>query len=310
MSFSRVLVFAAAATVSATALAEPLDPKQVPADSRWLVHIDLDAAQKSVLWPAFEQRVRSDPQRTADLGDLESATGVRLPQDLHSVTLYGAGFGDTEGVVLLQATVDQPRVLNLLQLNPKYSSEQYGSHSLLSWEDKGKIMFGGFAGTDRVVITQNKALAQKAFDVLDGKSQALRADAVLAQPAGASAVVALAGKSLTELGQKQQNPVLRQVQSAWFALMEQGGNLRLKGTVEAADENAALQLKNMAEGLRSAGQMMAAGEKADPKLKALAPLLPTLSFTQQGKSVSVDWTAPVTDVQRTGMELERINAGK
>ena len=129
---------------AATAMADPFDAKTVPADAKWVVHIDVDAIAKSSFWPLIEQRINANPNAQAGIQKAEMITGANLPQDLHSITLYGLGFNEADGVILANANVNQQQLLVMLQGNPSFVSFPHGQHEILSWEDKGKTMHGAF----------------------------------------------------------------------------------------------------------------------------------------------------------------------
>ena len=58
--------------------------------------------------------------------------------------------------MLIGAKTDQDKIMGLLQLNPAYSSSKHGSYDVVSWEDKGKTLFGAFHGADQIVMSQSK----------------------------------------------------------------------------------------------------------------------------------------------------------
>ena len=299
------------AMTSTLAMADPFDAKTVPADAKWVVHIDVDAITNSSFWPLIEQKLNANPSFQNGLQQVEMVAGMSLPQDLHSVTLYGMGFTDPDGVILAKARANQQQLLNLLQTNPSFTSFSHGTHEIVSWEDKGKLMHGAFFSTDRVVMGQLKENVEKALDTLDGKAASIKPDSVMAQPTGTGVLAGLASDAVTQLGQKPENknnPVFQNLNSAWLTLSEQGENVTLKGTFGAADAAKAQQFKSMADGFKSLGIMMGGNADADPKLKAIAPLLPAAEITSQGSNVIINWTVPFQQVQQAAEQLRLIEA--
>ena len=130
----------------ALCLAGALPAKQIPADAKWVLHLDMDAVAKSALWPAIQEKIDATPGAAAKLAEVETFAGMNLPEDLHSISLYGLSFEDDDAVVLLQAKANQQQLLNALQFNPAYTNEKYAGHEILSWDDKGKTKYGGFFG--------------------------------------------------------------------------------------------------------------------------------------------------------------------
>ena len=299
------------AATSTFAMADPFDAKAVPAEAKWVIHIDVDAVAKSAFWPLVEQRINANPDMQAGIQKAEIITGANLPQDLHSITFYGLGFNEADGVILAKARINQQQLLAMLQMNPSFISFPHGEHEVVSWEDKGKIMHGAFFSTDRVVISQAKENVEKALDILDGKGDALKADSVMAQPTGAGVLAGIASDAVAELAKKPENknnPVFTNLTSAWITLAQQDQNVTLKGTFGAADQTKAQQLKTSAEGLKALGMMLASNENADPKLKMIAPLLPPLEITSQGANVMMSWTMPFTQVQTLIAQIQAAKA--
>lgn len=306
-----LLAMSLIAAASSAAMADPFDAKIVPADAKWVIHIDVDAVAKSAFWPMVEQRINGNPNAQAGVQKFETIAGMTLPQDLHSVTLYGLGFNETEGIVVAKANANQQQLLALLQMNPSFNSVTHGEHEIVSWEDKGKTMHGAFFSTDRVVISQTQENVEKALDLLDGKGDALKADSVLAQPAGAGVLAGIASDAVAELAKKPENknnPIFANITSAWITLSEQNQNVTLKGTFGAADPTKAQQLKTSAEGLRALGMMLATNENADPKLKMIAPLLPPLEITSQGTNVMLNWNFPFAQIKTLAEQIQAARA--
>ena len=94
------------------------------------------------------------------------------------------------------------------------------------------------------------------------------------RPTGKRALLGLAVQDFNGLPVKKQNPVLKQMRNAWFTLSASGQDLALKGVVQALDAPTAQRLKNLAEGFKSLGLLAAGADNPDPKVKAIAPLLP------------------------------------
>jgi hypothetical protein len=292
--------------------AGPYDPKVVPADAKWVAHVDVDAVAKSAFWPMIQQRIDANPEVQNGLAQVEQFAGMTIPQDIHSVTVVGSGFEDGDAVLLINAKANQEQLLSGLQMNPAFSSTSHGSHEIISWEDKGKTNYGSFFSADRIVFGQNKDMVAKLVDVLDGKAEALKADSVMAQPTGPGVLAGVASDSIADLAAKKEknNPVLKQFQSAWITLGQQGTDVVAKSLFAVGDPKKAEQFKTMAEGAKALGMMAASQENADPGLKLIAPLLAGAQATALGSNVQINWTAPVDQVKQLIEKIEAAKAAK
>lgn len=297
------------ALAATTAIADPFDAKAVPADAKWVLHVDVEALAKSSFWPIIEQKINADANLQAGLQQFEMIASMSLPQDLHSVTVYGLGFNEPDGVILFRARANQQQLTTLLQQNPSFTSIPHGNYEVLSWEDKGKIMHGAFFGTDRVIIGQSQDNVERAIDILDGKGDSFKADSVMTQPAGV--IAAVSSDAIAELAKKpdqKNNPILPYISSAAISLAEQDQNVLIKAVFGAPDATKATQLKTSADGLKALGMMLANGENADPKLKLIAPLLPPLEISSQGSNVMINWSMPFTQVKAFAEQVQAARA--
>ena len=76
--------------LAAAANAAPLDPKQVPAEAKWLMHVDVDAMrQATVVQKAWKKGLEMHKEAQQHLDKLKTAIGMDICKDLHGVTAYG-----------------------------------------------------------------------------------------------------------------------------------------------------------------------------------------------------------------------------
>ncbi len=149
--------------------AAPFDPKQVPAGVKWVIHVDADATKQSTVGSAIIDEILSRPDAQQGFDALQAFAGFSVPKDVHGVTLYGKEFGEENNVIILHGTFDANRILGVLELSPSFTSEAYGDGEVVSWDDKGKTMFGTFVTGDKVVIARNADSVKQAIDVFDKK---------------------------------------------------------------------------------------------------------------------------------------------
>ena len=285
---------------SAAAMAEAFDAKTVPADAKWVLHVDGLALQKSAVWPMIQQRLDSDPNIVQKIREFRAITKISFPQDFFSLTIYGTSLEEKESVVIVRARADQQQLLNLLQLNPGYAAEAFGTHDVLSWEDNGKVMFGAFADADTAVISQSKQNVQNALSVRDGKAPALAADSGFAQLGDAGVMLGVAGHGVAELAKKHkaESPIVNLIEAAWITAGVDQQNVVLKAKVLTLDAQRAEQMRGAVEGLKNMAMLMIGNNKQDPRAEIVIGLLPALSVTATGPAVQLEWPLPIADVKR------------
>jgi hypothetical protein len=155
-----ILSLAAALALTGVAAAAPLDAKAVPADAKWVVHVDVDALAKSETWKLVEPRLAARPNYGKSKAEIERLFAAQLPRDLRDVTLFGPGAGEADAVVVVRAAVDQERVKTLLSLNESYTTQTIGGQTVHGWRDEGKGG-GDYAVRPNPEITRLKQKADR-----------------------------------------------------------------------------------------------------------------------------------------------------
>src|SRR5581483_7126667 len=81
--------------------ADAFDPRQVPADAKWIIHADVDTARESKTFEAVWDRLLATGAAQGKFDQIEQFTGMNIPNDLQDLTLYGKEAGDEAGVILI-----------------------------------------------------------------------------------------------------------------------------------------------------------------------------------------------------------------
>ena len=99
--------FALMALYAAVGQAAPLETKNIAADAKWVVHVDVDAIRDSkIVQKAFETCPElKESGKHFDM--IRDKIGVDLRKDLHGMTLYGPDTDKTHAVAIVFSTVDQ-----------------------------------------------------------------------------------------------------------------------------------------------------------------------------------------------------------
>jgi len=123
--------------VSAPLSAGPLDKGQVPADAKWVLHADLEGFLASKVGSAVLEEARKQGLDVA-LGAVQAMFGFDPTKDLMSEALFGAGFKESQAVVLIHAKVDHEKILAITKANPGFGESNYGEHVVYRWREKAK----------------------------------------------------------------------------------------------------------------------------------------------------------------------------
>ena len=112
------------------AKAAPLDLKQIPANTTWVVHVDVDAMRAStVVQKAYAQCLEKHGDKVEVAMEMaKRIVGMDPRTDLHGLTAYGPKLGEEKGVLLIFAEFDRKMVAKLVKLAPDYKESKYGQY--------------------------------------------------------------------------------------------------------------------------------------------------------------------------------------
>lgn len=267
--------------LASTAFAGPLRTDQVAGDANWVAHFDVAAMLDS----GMGKFLLGEAQKKADfvnkVTDLRQNFGFDLTRDVRGVTLYGKKVGPKAGVIVLDMTVDQQKVLELLAANETHKEIKYGDRTLHKWTDPakvgpegeeipGKTSFGVFYDAKTVVVASGPGLLKNAIDVLDGKVDNLAKTKGLPMlpksVAGEFMVAAASGIELPALAAKPKVPALRDITDISLQAGENRDGTFAEVVAIVSDIKKATQLRNVVQGFVALGQMMMAEREDLPVL--------------------------------------------
>lgn len=285
-----------AAIVGGRAGAEPLDRKQLPADARWFVHVDLDAAPRSQVGKTIRSLWLSTGEPRQWLQEFRDATGADVFSDLHGVTVFNTSFDRNQAVALIRGDVDQARVLALAAGLPDHRTAAHGAYELHLWTDpkRGGTSAGAFYDKNTVVIGSDSDAVCTELDLLDGKGKSLVSNqSPLAQPAPGGAFVEIGARGLSTAHDLPfESPIVKQSEDLVISLGERDGRTFLHGRLIMSSADVAEQIRALLDGMRALVTLKA---HENP---TLLKLLSAARVTADDRSVRVDWDAANEDVTR------------
>ncbi len=300
-----VSTFAVLALIAAVGQAAPLETKNVAANTKWVVHIDVDAIRDSlVVKKAFQTCpvLKSEAGKHFDM--IRDKIGIDLRKDLHGITLYGPDTDKTHAVAIVFSTANQQLLLDKVEHETDHGVTKYLDVDIHSWTPKhDRHSYGGqshaaagaFYKPDVLVFAANVAGVAKAIDVLDGKSPGITdAKSLLGgrPPAGSTLVV----RSYA-IPASPKSPILKEIDSFRIALGESGGKSFYRASAVMKSPEAATQVKAVNDGLKALGALRFSGD-AD-----VMKLVDALETTVSGKDLRVRWDASADDVWKV---LEKV----
>jgi len=277
--------------------ADAFDPKTVPADAKWVVHADLDAARDTKTFDVIRGRFLAADGAQMKLDQMEMITGLKIPDGLNDVTLYGSEAGDMAAVIIVHGKIDRDRTLKSLHMAQQFSSTSHGTYEVLTWldTDKNQTMFGAFHDDTHAIIGHSEKNIETALDTMDGKADSINADSPLASGAKPQLLIYVAARDLPELhgAAGKPNPIIGAVDAGWISLSEKDDMVTVAADLNGSTAEKAAKLQQLLMGVKAFIGLNAANEDADPVAKAVGAADKTFTATLKDTTVSVSWPMPV-----------------
>ncbi len=295
-------------SVVGAASGDPLTPSLLPKETRWVLHVDVDAGRAAgPLWQMARQRF-FEPRRAEMLPRLtviERVTGMRPAQDLKDVTLYGSAFDESAVCIRIHATLDKQSLLSFLKTDSEYRETPYGTYTIINWRDRGRdrLMYAAFASADVAYLATSAKEVQAALDTLDKKSPAVSDDSPLVPQMGTAQpgkpIFWMAGMQLADLQrrQKAESPVLSQMEAASFGIRWVNEKTTMDFHVLAKSERAAQLMQGVVEGIKSGAMLAASDEHAAPGVKLIGAAFSQLTITSEGRDLKGDWAIGLDKIE-------------
>jgi len=264
--------------LGATAFAGPLKTDQVGGDANWVAHVDVAAMLQSGLGKFILAEAEKKPEFVNKVTDLRQKFGFDLTRDVRGITIYGKQVGPKDGVVIMDMTVDQQKVLELLAVNDTHKEFKFGGRTLHQWTDPAeevpdgeeipaKANFGTFYDAKTVLVASSLELLKNAIGVLDGKAESLAKTnglPMLPKPVEGEFIVAVAsGIPMPAAAAGPKAAVLKDITDISLQAGENKEGMFAEIVAMVGDAKKAAQLRNVIQGFVALWQMMMTQERKD-----------------------------------------------
>jgi hypothetical protein len=256
MKKMTVMLFSAVLILSSSGWAAPLNRTQVPAEAKWLIHVDFDAFGGSEMWGLVRQGMSETDQKKIE--SFTTLLGSDPTKDLYGATLYGTDAKEENAVILIYGRFNQEKLLALLALNEAYDESEYNGQKLYHWVDEkdNKQKVGMFATDSLIVISQSEQAVQATVDLLAGQGSSLASqeDAPLAPllEAPEDAFLVMAADGLAELHEnKSHAEILQNSKTIVVVVGEDNGKMYLDVDLTAETNETAMQMEQVLYGIKA-----------------------------------------------------------
>lgn len=314
--------------VGAAAVAAPLDPGQIHADAAWVVHVDNEALNASVM----NARVRALDPAVADQSEKEFRDnfGLDPKTDLFGLTIYGGDQGPEDAIVIAdvraQAAAELARFLERKRLSGLTRLDE-GGRTFHQWTLEGRpfVMLITPAAEEsrrRVILGASTQGVVKAARVASGElssQKSLREPTLRTQPgANAAMFVSIRGPGngeegdaraalfrsaqsiVVEMGETPaqagaQAPAPGDAGLAGDAVPAVGPRVYFEMRLDTTGEKTAKQLGQVVQGLASFARLQVAEQK---DLQQLVDMLDQVKVSVESNSVRVHAACSSEDFAR------------
>lgn len=278
ISLALVLLFCVQAR------ADVLKLSHIPADTQWLIHIDLEkfgATQLNTL--LMDNGIAPSIKKLR--AKFNKKYGFDPVHDITGITIYGMD-KEEKTVVQVAGKFDKEHLLGLLNEAESHKELTHGKYVIYTW---GRSEAGVFVTDNLVLLGQREDIIRKSLDVIDGKKEDLTTTAMKGymQEVPSEAFLMAIAKDVSALTQHEDTPViLKKAGMAVLSALEKKENLIMDLKFEAGSAKDAENLVQVIKGLIALADM----HRADLDFEFMLP--DDISVTTQDDKVHVGVAYP------------------
>ena len=296
----RILSLAAMAVLclSTAASAAPLVPAHVPADAKWVSHINLDAVRGMEMVSKWREAYTKREGYQQKVDWMAENIGMNPMEDLLGVTIYDTEYARHNGVVLMHLTAGHRKKIEAAfdKHKKEHTSSKHAGRTLTTWTERAgrhgeHEVTGCFANDKTIVLGRDPERVKAALDVIDGKQDSLAKDSPLLAGFPKKAIVATNVMDVDAEYQKVTRcPVLKNSQAASFSITQKGDKTRMSCRLETKSDEQAQGYADVVQGLRAMAQLRQGDDEAS------ARVMNGLKVKAKGSTFNVTWQASNEDI--------------
>ncbi len=292
-----------------TASADVLQKKIVPADTSWLIHIDMEMFNSTYLKellldnekdPLHLKKARESVLKEAQMDIFKDVTAITImgkkgaegKTQEKKVENKGKSHkhgrkGNENLALYCKGAFNPPHIISLLKKNEKYQTSGYGGYTI--HELGGEAGFT-FIGDGALVFSPNGAILKHVLDTIDGKKPSIaggKLDSLLGMIPSDAFVSAVADNISSLRDFQGQAVMLQKAGMASFMALEDSRNLLMKVMLSTQSEDTAIQVEQIIKGL-----IALVNVSGDEHKEKFADVLQALSMERKGSTIRLSLSYP------------------
>lgn len=282
------------------ARAGELDLRDVAEGARWFVHFDADAARHTTVGAKLHERGAGHEGWQAIRQRIIADTGLD-PESVRGMTAYGLSLEPHQGVMLLEAPLNQETAVAYLQKKHGYQTSEANGYTLHHWteshHDREHPMVAAFHSASRSVVGPNADLVVLALSVLDGQRGSLAGK--VDKPSAGAVLVARGMDLVPGESYPGRCPVLKDCTSVAIEMGEANGVSFAHVHLACSSESVPAQVRDVISGLKALAQLRLGGMP-----EAAAHLSEALQVQAEGQHVSISFEANTAELIALGERMK------
>lgn len=248
-----------------TASAGPLATSQVPANAKWVMHVDVDRFTASQTCAVLTNSAAAGQAFQQQLARYRAMLGLDPLHDLRQVTLFGEDVTGTRGVALVAGSLKGDAITRTLATFPQYRATPIDRWTLQKWRDRatGRELDACLYSSRLLIVASDESGVTGAMNVLNGAKPSLaRAKGGLGIPTPKyGTFLTAATRGYAGDGQDPVKAlILRNTESATVQIGETSGTVDAGLVLNAVSTDAAQQIEQVLNGLIVAANLSGSTE--------------------------------------------------
>jgi hypothetical protein len=309
-----VLATMAIVWVSLCTVTRSADVAGLPADTKFVVRLDLRALNRSAIGGKLIEMAKKEAMK--ELGGKEGPSLEKINemlgfdpfQEVGEIRVSAADYEHPErslvASIRLQKTTGNLEGL-LLGL-PGYEAKDYGKHQLYSVAPDGDMRVYGAIHTDSqgdktIVVSAKSEAVTELLDRMDGKSPSDKAPATVAARGDGTPLVIVDVFELPKEILDEDGPpanVIKLLRSISVQISEAGENLDVGVSLTTDTEKQAEQLRQMAQGLIAALDLAQSIDPQEEELKAIRQIAREIKATRDGSTAKINVSVSAAELMK------------
>lgn len=288
---SAAIAVVAALVAWQPAVAEPLNPAHLPADAKWVLHVDFDAFRDTVI---AERLAKKRPEMLKAVNRwFEKELGLNPKEDLGSLTMFSDTYQEHTGAAILLADYDQDTLRETIEQKVEEKPESWQGATLYTMKKKdvaaAVVLLDG-----AIVLAPSPERAKQTVALIKGRGKSLDGQqSPLLGKVPTGAVLYGAAVELQKISEHEGVfPILRQHKQVVYAVGNDGQEVFEQAEFTAVSPEVA---QNMEQALRGGVALMTVWAADD---QALTRAAKNVKITRKGDKVASHYRTDVADFEK------------